>query len=241
MTLTIFILFFASLFGGLSVNLLKEQTKSIRYPLIFAGSFLFAITIIHILPEVFSLSTAPMKVGLFILLGFFLQQFLEYFTAGVEHGHFHVPRNGVSGASKFGLLTALVIHSLLEGALLTHQSPFHEQHESHSLLLGIVLHKIPAAFALMATLKSGKRFGPGLWVILIIFSFSSPLGLILSDLLLTLSSENLLYLFALVSGSFLHISTTIFVESSPDHHFGIRKFAVSLLGAGLAIATEYLL
>ena len=238
--LIVLILFAASMCGGLLVKLIGSSGgRTITYPLIFAGSFLFSITIIHILPEVFSMSENPMKIGLFVLLGFFFQQFLEYFTSGIEHGHFHA-HHQLSGASRSGLLIALVIHSLLEGALLTHESPFHAQQESYALLLGIVLHKIPAAFALTATLKEKDRFPTSLWVILIIFSMASPIGLVISGELISFSPELLTLLFALVSGSFLHISTTIFVESSPDHHFGIRKFVISLLGAGLAIATEYI-
>lgn len=236
---TILILFVFTMLGGVSVKFLRGTQKSIRYPLIFAGSFLFSITIIHILPEVFSLSDNPMHIGLFILLGFFIQQILEYFTSGIEHGHFHAQEK-ISSGSRIGLLVALVIHSLMEGALLTHDSPFHEQHESYSLLLGILLHKVPAAFALMATLKTSEKITAKLWVILIIFSLSSPLGLVLSDQL-SFQPDTLLILFALVSGSFLHISTTIFVESSPNHRFGFDKILISASGAAIAILAEYLM
>lgn len=240
MTLTFLVLFFCAFLGGLAAKFFGQHAGSIRYPLIFAGSFLFSITIIHILPEVFALSDDPMRVGLFILFGFFFQQLLEYFTSGIEHGHAHAHQH-LSGGSKLGLMVALMVHSFLEGALLTHDSPFHAEHESYSLLVGIMLHKVPAAFALVTTLRTQDRFTPGLWAILIIFSLSSPAGLVMSDQVLNLSEESLLFLFAFVSGSFLHISTTIFVESSPNHHFGVKKFLVSLLGAGLAIAAEYLL
>ena len=225
--------------GGIAVKYVNGTQRSIRYPLIFAGSFLFSITIIHILPEVFSLSSTPKQMGLFILLGFFIQQVLEYFTSGVEHGHFHAEGH-LSSGSRAGLLIALVIHSLLEGTLLTHDSPFHEQHESHSLLLGILLHKVPAAFALMATLKTSEKFTTRLWVILVVFSLSSPLGLVLSHEL-AFAPEHLLILFALVSGSFLHISTTIFVESSPNHRFGLAKILISAAGAAVAILAEYMM
>jgi len=186
------------------------------------------------------LSEDPLKVGLYILFGFFFQQLLEYFTSGIEHGHTHA-HDEITGTSKFGLLIALVIHSFLEGALLTHDSPFHERHESYSLLVGIVLHKMPAAFALVTTLRTSKGFDGRLWGILLIFSISSPVGFLMSDQVLNLSPEVLLLLFAFVSGSFLHISTTIFVESSPNHHFGLKKFLISLFGAFTAIATEYFL
>lgn len=239
MTLTLIVLTLCTFLGGASVSIFKTNPKDIKNLLVFAGSFLFSITIIHILPEIFVLTDRPMVVGLWVLAGFFLQQILEYFTAGVEHGHFHA-RGDVSASFKITVLCGLIVHSLLEGALLTHDSPFHDKHESHSLLLGIVLHKIPAAFALMATLRGNKRITATNWLMLLIFSIASPIGLILSDQILSLSENHLLYLFGVVSGAFLHISTTIFVESSPEHRFGLRKLAISLTGAGLAIAVEYL-
>ncbi|HCX24711.1 MAG: zinc permease [Flammeovirgaceae bacterium] len=239
MLLIVLVLFGSAIIGGMAEKFVTYKSDGIRYSLIFAGSFLFSITIIHILPEIFSLGSNPMRLGLFILLGFFFQQLLEYFTSGIEHGHAHVHEH-MSGFSKLGLVVALMLHSFLEGALLTHDSPFHEQNESYSLLIGIILHKVPAAFALTTTIKGGGKFSNQVWGILLLFSVASPIGLLLSQHVLELSSDHLLTLFAFVSGGFLHISTTIFVESSPNHHFGIRKFAVSLLGAAIAIATEFL-
>lgn len=239
MILIFSVLFLSAVFGGVAARYVQGGT-SIRYPLIFAGSFLFSITIIHILPEVFSLSANPMKIGLYVLFGFFFQQLLEYFTSGIEHGHAHAQEH-MSVSGRLGLMVALVIHSFLEGALLTHDSPFHDHHDSHSVLIGIVLHKVPAAFALVATFKNGPKMSLGVWGVLLIFSLSSPLGFLLSDQVLSMSADQLVILFAFVSGSFLHISTTIFVETSPNHHFGLKKFLVSVLGAGLAIVAEHML
>ncbi len=236
MILTVFILFTSTILGGLSIKLVPGMKQNLRLPLIFAGAYLFAITIIHIIPELFSISPDPSTIGLYVLIGFFLQQFLEYFSSGVEHGHVHANK-AVSVSGRFSIIVALTIHSLLEGSLLTHDSPFHEKHESYSLLLGIVLHKMPAAFALMATLQGlGKRA----IYLLVLFSLASPLGLVLSDFIM-LSENIFLIVFAIVCGSFLHISTTIFVEASPEHHFGLNKILISVLGALLAIVVEYLI
>lgn len=224
--------------GGLLAYVVRFQSSNLRLPLVFAGSFLFAVTIIHILPEIFTVSEAPMQIGIWVLLGFFLQQLLENFTSGVEHGHFHEGQI-TSQKSRLSLLIALGIHSLLEGALLTHESPFHHQHESYSLILGIILHKMPAAFALMAIIRTTNKIRLQDVFILILFSLASPLGLIFSNYILTISEDNLLVLFALVSGSFLHISTTIFVETSPNHNLGWRRTFVSVMGAAMAILVEF--
>lgn len=170
-----------------------------------------------------------------MLIGFFIQQFLEYFSSGVEHGHMHKD-HVLTPSGRLSIITALMIHSLLEGTLLTHDSPFHEKHESYSLLIGIVLHKMPAAFALMATMSGMGRRSVYL---LLLFSISSPIGLVLSEYLLV-NEESILIMFAIVCGSFLHISTTIFVESSPNHHFGAKKILISILGALLAVLAESL-
>ncbi len=239
MILTAVVLFLVTFLGGLLTRVFPVDTSTLRLPLVFAGSFLFAITIIHILPELFATSSQPMRIGVIVLLGFFFQQFLEAFTSGVEHGHFH-KGHMVSPISKIGLLIALIVHSMLEGSLLNHESPFHEQHESHSLLLGILFHKIPAAFALMAVIQDNREPQVRDYLILAAFSLSSPLGLLFSSMSQSITLDQFSLLFAFVSGSFLHISTTIFVESSPNHRFGFKKAAVSVFGALMAVSFEYL-
>ena len=239
MILNALILFFTTFLGGSLVSFSRINSQALRLPLIFAGSFLFAITVIHILPELYTTSKNPMGMGVIVLVGFFFQQLLEAFTSGVEHGHFHKGEL-LSGYSKLGLVVALIVHSLLEGSLLNHESPFHDQHESHSLLLGIVFHKVPAAFALMAVLTSGQKPTPKDWLLLLLFSISSPAGLLVANYAPSLPQGTLLFLFAFVSGSFLHISTTIFVESSPNHQLGWKKMAASLVGALFAVSVEYL-
>lgn len=231
------ILFVGAVLGGLAVYLVGFQPKSIKLPLVFAGSYLFSITIIHILPELFSLSEQPFQVGLYLLIGFYFQSFLEYFTQGVEHGHMHVHQKG---SSNVYLLIALILHSILEGALLSHESPFHGQHESHSLLIGILLHKAPAAYALMAICRGGKKFDWIQAMILVAFALSSPLGIQLSGLV-DFSDHFFIFFYAFVSGNFLHISTTIFVETSPDHTPRFGRITVSILGALMAAASEFIL
>ncbi|WP_245558424.1 ZIP family metal transporter [Fulvivirga imtechensis] len=235
-----------ALLAGLAA-LLLPQVKENRYKLVlvFAGAYLFAVTIIHILPELFSRAADPTQIGLFILAGFFLQQILEYFTAGVEHGHMHKhdQRHHHKVSSAVLVLVGLSIHAFLEGSLLAHPSTIHEHHESKSLLLGIVLHKAPAAFALMSILICQLSSRKQAILFLVLFSLASPVGLVIGDYYVEhsmLSDEAFTILFAIVSGNFLHISTTIVFESSVDHHFNAKKLGVGVLGALIAVSAEYL-
>ena len=77
-------------------------------------------------------------------------------------------------------------------------------------------------------------------VFLLVFALASPLGLVFSETVM-LSPVAGEILFALVSGSFLHISTTIVFESSPGHKFKISRIGISILGAVVAILVETLL
>ncbi|MEP2771106.1 MAG: ZIP family metal transporter [Fulvivirga sp.] len=244
MTIYFIVLFMSALLAGLLVLIVpKANSKLYKLALVFAGSYLFAITIIHILPELYSTATDPIMVGVYVLAGFFLQQFLEYFTSGAEHGHIHTHGEGHkhSMGTAVLLLIALLIHSFLEGSLLAHPSDNHAHHESTSLLAGIVLHKAPAAFALMSILlcHTSKKIAI---LFLVIFALGSPLGMIIGDYYVEnniLSMAAFTTLFAIVSGNFLHISTTIVFESSENHDFNIRKIGVALLGAFIAVAAEF--
>ena len=239
MWFNITILFVAAITGGALAYYYRSMEKfSFDLPLIFAGAYLFGITIVHVLPELFATTTLPLRAGIFVLVGFYLQQMLEFLTSGVEHGHLHKPSDDHSHRSSmaFSLILGLSIHSFLEGSLLGH--PTETANESTwPLLLGILLHKMPAAFAMMTILVCQYKKSKMSWVFLIIFAAASPLGVLFSENI-SLGPVAGEVLFALVSGSFLHISTTIVFESSPQHKFKISRIAISILGAVLAILVQ---
>ncbi len=90
MPLKLAVLFLTPLIAGLMVYLVPTaKGRNFKLILVFAGSYLFAITVTHILPELYRQHQEVELIGIFVLAGFFLQQFLEYFTSGVEHGHIH--------------------------------------------------------------------------------------------------------------------------------------------------------
>ena len=113
MELSILILFILTLLGGLTVYLVpKINSQYFRLSLVFAGSYLFSITITHILPELFYHQEKVPYLAMYVLLGFFLQVIIEYFTEGVEHGHLHKSDEDHhhKPTKWIGLLTALCIH-----------------------------------------------------------------------------------------------------------------------------------
>jgi zinc transporter ZupT len=242
MFLKLFVLFFTPLISGLLIFLVPSgKNTNFKLLLVFAGSYLFGITVTHILPELYQHGGDLRWIGVFVLLGFFLQQVLEYFSSGIEHGHMHTHDHQHHGISASVLLLALCVHAFLEGGMLA--QPLHDHtHSGDAILLGIALHRAPAAFALMTVLVfqlgSKVRAIPHLFI----FSVSAPIGLLLSTYLSEtgiLSAQAMHYLYALVCGNFLHISTTIVFETSPHHTFNIKKMLVAVIGAILAIVVEF--
>ncbi len=252
MTLKLLVLFFTPLLSGLLVYLLPEgKIKNYRLLLVFAGAYLFGITVVHILPELYRSSGEIELIGLFVLSGFFLQQILEHFTSGVEHGHIHTQTHSHEQGghhhqhqiSAIVLLMALCVHAFLEGAMLAQPATMGFQYDTNAILLGIALHRAPAAFALMTVLAFQLHSRNKALPHLIIFSIAAPVGLLISSYLTStevLGATGLTLLYALVSGNFLHISTTIVFESSPEHRFNARKLTVAILGALVAVGVEYI-
>lgn len=234
------ILFLSALIPGLIVlNFKNIAPEKLKTWLVFAGAYIFSITVIHLIPDTIVQSEIPHIIGLFILLGFFFQITIDLMTSGAEHGHMHT----VKGYRSWMLLFGLCIHAMFDGSILVKPEVAHTHHVQHQtvLTLGIVLHKIPAAMVLTAMLmsQSGKKVA---LVGLVLFSLASPLGLLLSDYLKEneiLGREGMNIIFAIVSGNFLHISTVIYYETNPGHHFQKKKFIISALGVMLAILIEF--
>lgn len=239
--LSYLVLFSSALFGGLSVFLVRDDhSRRLKLILSFSGAYLFAITVLHLIPDVYA-SGGP-KIGLFVLLGFGLQILLEQFSEGIEHGHIHKHAQE-HAVFPFGIMISLCLHAFLEGMPLVdsgHHGHGHDHGESqHPLLYGIALHHIPAAFALGSVLLQNQVKKSRIMVMLVIFALMTPTGSFLSHTLQEHAigeiSMYFSYMMATVIGIFLHISTTILFESSVDHRFNLYKMIAITLGAGIAI------
>ena len=244
--LSISLLVLLTLAAGLSPLLIsKTNTKVFHLALVFSGAYLLGITLSHLMPELFSGDTDPKQIATWILVGYLMQLLLDFFTSGVEHGHLHkaADDHNHGSISMITLLFAIGIHALLEGILLSHPTTIIEHQHNGGLLIGIILHKMPAAFALMSLVRCNYDSNKWPVVLMLIFSFITPLGMFLGEYLANrewVEAGWMTILFALVTGNFLHISTTIFLESSPSHKLDATKLIVIILGSALALVTEIL-
>lgn len=230
--ITYIALILSVIISGVSVLYINISSKNLKLILSFSGAFLFAISVLHLIPEIYSAGTE--NIGIYILIGFFLQLLLEFFTEGIEHGHIHVHKHTHS-TFPFTMMIGLCIHSFLEGMPLANQ----DSGTHNSLLTGIVMHNIPIAIALMTMLLQSNIKKQTALLFLVIFALITPLGTFTSIAI----GENMIGNFsmyfdkimAVVVGIFLHISTTILFESSENHRFNLIKFIVIILGAALAL------
>jgi zinc transporter ZupT len=228
------LLFLSVIASGLSVLFINISGKSLKLFLSFSGAFLFAISVLHLIPEIYQSGTP--NIGIFILIGFFAQILLEFFSEGIEHGHIHIHKHDhKKNVFPYAMMLGLSIHSFLEGMPLAGIAT-----DAHrSLLTGIVLHNIPIAIALMTMLVQSNISKPKAVFWLFVFALVTPLGTLTSQAIGANVIGNFSVYFdrimAVVVGIFLHISTTILFESSENHRFNLIKFLVIILGAGIVI------
>ena len=209
--------------------------------LAFSGAYLFTLTVTHLLPEAWQLLPGqPAQVGYWVLAGFFGQLVLEVFSQGVEHGHVHVePVHGISRAP-YSLLAALVLHSFLEGCILVRNPAAGAVSQNfYAIVVGVALHHVPAAFALGTLLRLRLGSFSRVWPWLVVFALASPAGILMSNYVMLaelLRGGFYAALLGLVAGNFLHVSTTILFETSPEHRLNWPKLAATLAGLLLALA-----
>ncbi len=231
----------AGVIGGfVGIYLHGRITKDVKILLAFSGAYLFALTVLHLLPDIFHI--AGHSVGYFILIGFLLQILLDYFSKGVEHGHIH-HSDQESKTFPLGIFISLFLHSMLEGLPISGGEALshHHDHGGHgnALLIGIAIHKIPEALALAALLYhfyASKR--KVIWYILI-YSTATPIGILAGYFLVKSEIENpdVLYarILAVAVGIFIHVSTTIIFEADEHHNLSWKKITAILLGLGLVL------
>ncbi len=242
-----FFLIATVLLSGYSLILFKVENKRIlKLLLAFSGAFLLAISFLNLVPEIYG--SHVKNIGLFVLLGFVLQLFLELLTKGVEHGHSHSHTHehehdlDYSHESEelhvapLALMIGICIHSFLEGM------PIVEKFDpavQHSLAIGIVIHNIPISIVLMSLFLASGMSKTKSFVLLGIFALMTPLGSLLSNFLSRSFINSLPIYFdvimGVVVGIFLHVSTSILYETSEDHQYNRQKFFTVIIGIIIAL------
>ena len=140
-----------------------------------------------------------------------------------------------------GFFVQLLLEQLSKGVEHGH---IHAGHNHDHLLLGIILHKAPAAFALVLLFLMSGFKKPFIWISVMLFAAMSPLGAFVGEYLAQqgfLTTENQNYIVAFVVGSFLHIATTILFEtdSNAHHKIPLKKLVAILVGLGMALMTMH--
>ncbi len=213
---------------SLKINVAKIQKLLLAY----SGAFLLAICVLHLIPELYAKFNK--NVGLFILLGFVLQLLLEFFSKGIEHGHFHINKNKLT-TFPFAIFISLFLHAFIEGMALINVNNIATYNTA--LLFGIVIHKIPIAIVLSTMFIHKKSSKKTAIIALIVFALAAPFGLFFSKVIGQSFNHAASILLALTVGIFLHISTTILFETSEGHKFDLKKFIIILIGLSSALLT----
>jgi zinc transporter ZupT len=229
----ILVLIFSVLGGGGLIFLFGKIDPARFKPILsFSGAFVLGIAILHLLPEVYK--NQGKMAGVWILVGFLIQLFLDQFSSGVEHGHVHSHfKKGHNLPLK--IMIGLSIHSLIEGIPL---GVIGESEEFNHLFWGIVVHKIPAAIALTSVMLISGLNKSMILFCLTLFSIMTPLGAFIGEISLEFGMFfNIVT--GIVVGSFFHISTTILYETDEDSHhsFSFKKFSFIFFGFGLSFLT----
>lgn len=233
------IAFVSIMLSGAILLAVKIPRNPMRLLLAFSGAFLFAMSLLHLIPELYESGKA--NIGIWILAGFLIQLLLEYVSEGIEHGHVHIHehdhhKHNHAAKIPFGVVFGLCLHSLLEGMPLGIETG--NSKVFPPFLTGIVLHNIPIAIAFMGLLLHLGHSKVKAFLLLGLFALMTPLGMLASHFIGMQLQGDLQPYFnivtAIVVGIFLHISTTILFESTENHRFNAMKFVSILFGAALA-------
>jgi zinc and cadmium transporter len=234
------IAFVSVMLSGMVLLVVKIPRNPLRLILAFSGAFLFAISLLHLIPELYQSGEA--NIGIWILAGFLVQLLLEYVSEGIEHGHVHLHAHEHEHDSHghiripYGVVFGLCLHSLLEGMPLGIETD--DPKIFPPFLTGIVLHNIPIAIAFTGLLLHMGHSKVKSFLLLGLFAVMTPLGMLASHFIGENLTGDLQPYFTAVTGVvvgiFLHISTTILFESTENHRFNAIKFVSILFGVAAA-------
>jgi zinc transporter ZupT len=231
----LYILLFLAPFAGGLMSLFSgyKNERALKWFLAFAGGYLFSVTLLNILPELFKSNDG--YAAYLLLSGFFFQLLISNFSEGAEHGHLHTHHHNHQMAIPLSLYVSMCIHSFAEGLPLGVVNTLHTP-----IGFGIALHEFPAAFALISILRTEHIKQSFVIFLLLAYASMSPLGALSGELIQTSSTGIFTGIIAFAGGIFLYISTTILFENSNNHRFSGAKLIAVLAGLFIALAGSWL-
>lgn len=243
------ILFFSVLtVGGLTFVFQNLFLKYKHYITAFGVSFVLSLICLHLLPEVFE--SKVKDVGIYLLLGFVFQLFLELFSRGIEHGHVHYSQHNHSvNRTLLAMFFGLSLHSFIEGIplFLLDGEVLNVGHEhaviqtqgafSGVFLWAIVGHKIPVSIVLMLFLLQAELKKRQVLLLFLLFSLMSPLGAETGILLQSVDwlGEASTILLAITTGMLMHITTLLVFEEYHHQHDKLKNILLIVAGIALGI------
>ena len=227
----------------LAYRLPKSFAKQVDALVLFIAGYMLSSTLFSLLPDIFSSATNRYPLGLALLVGLLTQHFLVQLSMGVEHGH--TPHVFLSKGNTWRLLLAISLHAFLEGCIgLQHTAHNASLRSFNTIFIGILLHKLPAAFVLASVLRAANISRAHQYLSLTIFSLATPLALFIMPIFLTHMQQPAYWtalFFAFIGGMFMHLAMAMFFEAAPKHIYGFRQNLLLLIGVLSAICIEYFL
>lgn len=207
-----------------------------RYLRLFVSvgaGLLIGIALLHMVPE--SAEMIPETFSLWLLAGFLLLLVLERFVMVHACEENHCDYHTVGLAAFLGL----TVHGIVEGCALA--SSFLTAGIGPLVLVAVLAHKAPAAFALTSILRLGKRSDTQVLAFTVGVSLSVPAGMALAYGWLKLGAmpNSAGILLAISAGTFLYIAAC---DLLPElHRTGVdrgKRLAAFLAGVGLSLLSS---
>lgn len=222
------VLFAAAASAGLLPVFQNHSKRFEAFTLSFGAGIMLGTCFLHMIPE--SAELVGMGVGLAVLAGYLTMlvfaKFIMVHPCEEMDCHFH--HLGLSA------YIGIALHSLVDG--LAVGASLSSLRLSSIVFLAILVHKVPESYSLGCLLRLGTRTPGRLTAMILLFAFMTPLGAILTHLLIKdMPGPALGAAIGFSAGTFLFVATSDLMPQLKLHDRKERMQLVYLLG-GAALA-----